>query len=157
MRSVLGQLQLKQRDQEENTKRILKFANQVVFNLFLELWHGDKIDRAKGILTHFTVDSQEKAAAIFLLDPRELVEKEEEFRPKIDNSNPSFWQFILGEYHLKHNNKQAAIDAYKSCIAIDSNASELDDWFKNRAKRNLAGLTGEKSVSSTCPSSSGNK
>ena len=77
------------------------------------------------------------AAARFLLDPRSLDEKKGDFQEQLLDPQPSFWEFIVGEYYLKNSNKPAAIEAYKRCLGQADESSEYDDWFINRAHRIL--------------------
>jgi serine/threonine protein kinase len=135
--NALKESESRQKAYKTESTRNLTFANQVAFASFLELWHDEKIDRAKGFLIHFSRNSRESTGALFLLDPRPLVEKEADFREKLSADNPAFWEFVMGEYHLKNNNKLGTIEAYKRCLDVSQNASELDDWFKNRAQRKL--------------------
>ena len=127
----------------KTTQRRLTFQNQVALGLFLELWHDGKTARAKAMAVHFADGSREKAAALFLLDPRQLDKKKADFQEKLAADQPSFWDFIVAEYHLKNNNRLAAIQAYKQCISQAQESSELDDWFVNRSKRELGELAEE--------------
>jgi hypothetical protein len=115
----------------------LRVANQVLFMLVLELWHDGKMVRARGYPVHLDDGSPERTAAEFLLDPRPFEEKEAAFREKFSVHLPSLWEFVVGEYHLKNENRPAAIEAYNRCLAIEDDDSELDDWFRNRAMRKL--------------------
>ncbi|GAF99088.1 unnamed protein product, partial [marine sediment metagenome] len=44
-----------------------------------------------------------------------------------------------------------ATEAYKQCLDVGKSPSELDDWFKNRARRKLDGLLGENLAPNSCP------
>jgi serine/threonine protein kinase len=120
----------------------LILVNQVLFILFLEFWHDDKLPRAQGAVVHFPRQSREKAAALFLLDPRPLEEKRAQLLDNLMAEQPSFGQFLIGEYNLKNNNKPAAIEAYNRCLEAGQGASEYDGWFRNRATRKLNELLG---------------
>jgi serine/threonine-protein kinase len=113
----------------------LVFANQALFILFLEFWQDDKLVRAQGAIVYLPRQSRERAAAQFLLDPRPLEEKRRDFQQKLFVGQPSFGEFVLGEYHLKNNNKPAAMEAYSRCLQLAQGTSEFDDWFTNRATR----------------------
>jgi serine/threonine protein kinase len=121
-------------------RKNLVFANQVMFILFLEFWHDDKLARAQGTVIHFPEQSRERTAAGFLLDPRPFEQKKSDFENTLFADEPSFGEFLIGEYHLKNNNKAAAVEAYNRCLELDGGASEFDDWFKNRATRKRAQL-----------------
>ena len=118
----------------KTTQRRLTFQNQVALGLFLELWHDGKTARAKAMAVHFSDRCREKAAAFFLLDPRPLDEKEAAYKEKLSADQPSFWDFVVGEYHLKNNNKLAAIQAYKQCI---SQAQEFEAVKSTDALRRM--------------------
>lgn len=123
-------------------RKNLVFANQVMFILFLEFWHDDKLARASGTVIHFPEGSREKTAAAFLLDARPLEKKKRDFEAILFGAQPSFGQFLIGEYYLKSNDKGAAIEAYSRCLELGEGASEFDDWFKNRAMRKRDELLG---------------
>jgi len=127
------------------------YAKQVLFFLFLELWHDDKLPRAQGAVAHFPQQSVERSGAVFLLDPRPLGEKREPLLGKLMAERPSFAEFLIGEYHLKNGNKQAAIEAYNRCLETGQGASEYDDWFRNRATRKLNELLGREMPPLLCP------
>jgi serine/threonine protein kinase len=136
-RGALKESKLRQAAYKTQAKRNLTFANQVAFASFLELWHDDKIGRAQAFTIHFHRNSRERTGSLFLLDPRPLAEKEVDFREKLSPNQTAFWVFIVGEHHLKNKNKAEAIEAYKQCLEASHDSSELDDWFKNRARRKL--------------------
>lgn len=136
-RGALKESKLRQATYKTQARRNLTFANQVAFASFLELWHDDKIGRAQAFTIHFHRNSRERTGSLFLLDPRPLAEKEADFREKLSPNQTAFWAFIVGEHHLKNKNKAEAVEAYKQCLEASHDSSELDDWFKNRARRKL--------------------
>jgi serine/threonine protein kinase len=126
------------RKNKEKAKESLMFANRLSFTVFLALWHDEKIIKARELATsNLDKDSQEGMAALFLLDPRPLDKKKADFQEKCSAEQSSFWAFILGEYHLKNKNVTEAIEAYKRCLEESQDLSELDAWFKNRARGKL--------------------
>ena len=139
-RVALKESQSRQNAYKTQAKRNLTLVNQVAFASFLELWYEEKIARAREFAMYFNRRSPERMASLFLLDSRPLFEKEPDFREKLSEDNPGFWDFIMGEFHLKNKNKAASIEAYKRCVDSCKNNSELDDWFINRAKRKLSEL-----------------
>ena len=77
---------------------------------FLELWHDDKIRRANEFVPHLIKKTRERIAAQFLLDPRPLAEKQDEFKAELSSDETSFLAFVIGEYHLKKKNETVSID-----------------------------------------------
>ena len=144
--AALKKSQAMQQAYKIQSERNLAFANQAVFTLFLELWHDEKIKRSQGAAGFFADPSRERTAALFLLDPRPLNEKETDFQGKFSAQNPSFSAFILGEYHLKNKNIPEAIEAYEQCLNAKGQGSELDNWFRNRAQRKLDELLNDKTI-----------
>lgn len=142
--------QLMQEGYKKEAKKKLTYARQVTLDLFLERWHYGNVDRARESLIFLDPDCREGIAARFLLGPRPFEEKEVNYQKKLAVSHPSFWAFIVGEFHFKNGNKLSSIEAYKQCLAIDKSSSELDDWFKNRARRKLERLLGRSESLSSC-------
>jgi len=143
-REALKESQSMQQAYKIKSERNLAVANQALFTLFLEFWHDGKIERARGAAAFFAEQSRERTAALFLLDPGPLNEKEKEFHEKLFVENPSFGAFILGEYHVKNKNIPEAIEAYKQCLNTKGQETESDIWFKNRAQIKLDVLLNEK-------------
>jgi serine/threonine protein kinase len=142
-RDALKHSQLKQEAYKAQAKRFMTFNQQLGLAAFLELWHDDKTVRARDFLPHLIKETRERIAAQFLLDPRPLSEKQEEFKVKLSSGESSFMAFVIGEYHLKNKNKAAAIESYKRCLEENQSPSELDHWFVNRATRQLNKLLNE--------------
>ena len=148
---ALEQSQLKQEAYKTQAKRIKTFSHQMGLAAFLELWHDDKIRRAKEFVPHLIRKTRERTAAQFLLDPRPLTEKQDEFKAGLSTDESSFWAFVIGECHLKSENESGAIESYKRCLEENQNPSELDDWFINRAKRQLDSLLNRNVSANTYP------
>ena len=51
-----------------------------------------------------------------------------------------FWDFVLAEQHVKEGHLALAMDAYNQCLRLGGGASELNDWFVNRAGARLRWL-----------------
>jgi serine/threonine protein kinase len=148
---ALRELQANQDASMERFETIMTAANCVIFRLFLELWHDDKLARAHETATHFARDSRESLAAMFLLDARAFDEKQADFREKLSAHGPSFWEFVKGEHYFKNKDKQAAVEAYERCLDTDQDASQSDDWFKGRARSKLAELLNRPVPLILCP------
>ncbi len=152
--AALKQSQLKQEWYMKEAKRISTFSNQVAFASFLSEWHNNEaFTNLRAFFFKSDKKSREHLAALFLLDPRPLAEKQAQFREKLfaDGDQSSFLAFVIGEYHLKNKNEAAAMEAYKQCLEAGQDSSELDDWFQNRAKRKLNKLLNENIPLRTCP------
>jgi serine/threonine protein kinase len=148
---ALEELQAGQDAYKQRAEMFTTGANRVVFILFLELWHDDKVARAHETAIHLTRESRESLAAMFLLDPRGLGEKQADFEAKFSAHQAWFWEFVKGEYYLKNKDKQAAVEAYERCLDGHQDASQSDDWFKNRARAKLAELQNRPVPLILCP------
>ncbi len=113
---ALKHSQLKQEAYKTQAKRIKTFSHQLGLAAFLELWHDDKIRRAEDFVPHLIKKTRERIAAQFLLDPRPLTEKQDEFKARLSTDESSFSAFVIGEYYIKNKNKSAAIEAFKKCL-----------------------------------------
>ena len=142
-RQALKHSQMMQEAYKTEAKRHMTFARQVALDLFLEHWHGGNIARAHETLKHFDIHSREYLAAKFLLETASG-QKEHDYHTKLSAKDPSFWAFIVGEYNTKEGNKSRAIEAYRQCLDSEQDSSELDDWFVNRARRQLKRLSDER-------------
>jgi hypothetical protein len=80
---------------------------------FLEAWNEAKAEQAKKIAGFLASGSKEKIGAMFLLDPRSVHEKEEDFRRRLPGDSDWFADFLIGEQHLISGYKQDALEAYK--------------------------------------------
>ena len=109
----------------------------MLFFLFLELWHDDKIVRARTAVVSFANDSRERIGAMFLLDKRPLDEKETQYREQLAPEHDAFCKFITAEHYLKNGSEAKAIEAYEQCQLIDEDRTLLDSWFAKRAQRQL--------------------
>ncbi len=87
-------------------------ARQYTLLTFLEVWHNDgPVGRIVGFMGD---ESKERIAAMFLLNPIALAEKEATFRQSLPNELDWFKDFVVGENYLKNGNKTEALKAYKS-------------------------------------------
>jgi serine/threonine protein kinase len=146
-KSAVKSLEAEREGYKLTAERYITFANQVAFSVFIELWHDGKNARAQGIAVYFDEGSPEQIAATFLLDPRPLEEKRSDFEQRLSARQPSFWEFVVAEYHLQNKNESEALNAYRRCLGKSRNDSELDDWFVNRAERNINELANENTTS----------
>jgi serine/threonine protein kinase len=149
-RAEIRDLQRSQQILKKEKLKDLAYANRVLFLVFLLDWQSGRNARAQQA-AGFLSDKQLKAAAYFLLDPRPFDEKQKQFHDEIAAEKPAFWEFIVGEYHHRNNDRTAAMEAYQRCLKINPGASEFDDWFKNSAKRNINELLTEEATSQSRP------
>jgi serine/threonine protein kinase len=141
-RGLLRETQLREEAYKEEAKRDRTFRQQVALDLFLERWHSGNFARAGETLIFLDPDSRERFAAQFFLDRRPFGQKKVDYQDKLTAEQPSFWWFVVGEYHLKNDNKAAAMEAYKQCRDMEDTPSEVDDWYINRARVRLNELSG---------------
>ncbi|MHC4864512.1 MAG: serine/threonine protein kinase [Planctomycetota bacterium] len=127
---------------KEIAKDKLPVANQIALLLFLELWHDNKAGRARSTAVWLD-EGPQRTAALFLLDPRPLEQKQADYRERLAVRHPLFWELVTAEYHLKQGNEQAAVEAYKRCLSMDEKDSQLAAWSKKRSGIELAELSGE--------------
>ena len=80
---------------------------------FLDAWNETRVEQAKKIAGFIASGSKEKIGAMFLLDPRSVHEKEEDFRRELPGDSDWFADFVIGEQHLMSGYKQDALEAYK--------------------------------------------
>ena len=126
-------------------------AVTAVFTVFLEFWHSDQIERARGAAEFFEDGSKEKIAALFLLDPKPLSEKKKELEEKLSPESPLLTAFVLGEYYFKNQNNVEAIKAYRQCLGAEGRDSQSNAFFVRRAEIILKYLSGENTpVESKC-------
>ena len=142
----------KQRDVYKQTAaQNLALANQVLFQLLLGTWHDGENPMIVSIAEGLRKGSREEVAAKFLLDPSELVRKQDRFRQDLAQGEEAFCEFVIAEHYYKEGNKPAAIKAYSQCLDKNTNANELNRWFINRAKRNLNELLMQSTSQQTDP------
>ena len=106
------------------------------FSLFLENWHRDRAQMALFAAAVLPTGGREEVAARFLLDPRALAEKVTGFRQKLQQSEPCFSEFIVGEHHYNDGNRAEAEKAYKNCLSYDDYL-KADQWLATRVRSRL--------------------
>jgi hypothetical protein len=92
----------------------LALDRQVVFTFFLRAWHQESVKQSKWLYNLLAEGCKEKKAAKFLLDIRSLEIKEADFRRDLSEKYAWFADFIIGEYHYKNNDREKAVEAYRS-------------------------------------------
>jgi len=128
---------------EANTGLLL--GQQATFTVFLKAWHNDKAKLSQKMAMYFAQDSREKKAAVFLLQNRSLSDKEPLFRQNISDNDQWFAEYAIGEYYLKSDNVEKALDAYQRSIRlakdVNNNILPADDWLIVNIRARIHELT----------------
>jgi serine/threonine protein kinase len=134
------------------------FFDKIAFAAFLEDWYADDSAKVKDALPYFGKQSRAGLGIRFLLDPRSFDEKKGELHGRLPEDNASFLAFVYAEYHVKNNDRSAAIEEYQKCLDANPSPPVYDEWFMSRARANLELLsTGEVSSLRFCPVPPGKK
>lgn len=77
---------------------------------------------------------KKKKAAIFLLNPDSLNEKEPDFRKSLSEDFTGFADYVIGEHHLKNGNYEEALRAYQDSYAAIRQSPKkglpIDTWLQ---------------------------
>jgi serine/threonine protein kinase len=117
--------------------RLNTIIKQYAFTAFLWAWEeGNKREAYIGA-NSLSNGSKEKHAAMFLLDPRPVSEKEAHLRQALSDEHTWFVDFIIGENHRKNDDKKEALAAYqRSYDAVQQvSQAELQGVDRSLAKR----------------------
>ncbi|MHC4571393.1 MAG: protein kinase domain-containing protein [Planctomycetota bacterium] len=133
-------------------QRVLKLRVASFIN-FLQALDAGRWEQLQYIPRFFreTKGYEREAVAIdFWLGSRPLAEKINEFRQKLEKSEPCFVEFVIAEYYLRKGDRAGAIKAYHKCL---SNGAHLkkDPWLAVHAKSRLYELTNENQQDKTTP------
>jgi serine/threonine protein kinase len=124
------------------------FAGSIAFTYFLQWWHEGHTGMAEWTASHLPARSKEKRAAVFLLDPAPLTQKEAGFREALSGEAGWFAEFIVGEQHRARGNPQEAVQAYQRSYetlkqgSLES-MSRSDQWLARNVAANLYELAGD--------------
>jgi serine/threonine protein kinase len=124
-------------------QRVLEL--QWTFSHFLEVWDSGRLGQIPYIATYFKQTEgceREYEAVFFWTDSRPLTEKVNEFRQKLEKSEPCFAEFVIAEYYLRKGSRAEAIKAYRKCLLYDAHL-EKDQWLAVRVKSRLYELNDE--------------
>jgi serine/threonine protein kinase len=126
----------------DETVKNLTLFRQLTFTRFLQAWHDGRTKEAEWIAGFLAKGSKEQKGAMFLLDPKPLIEKETDFHRAFSEESAWFADFIVGEGHLKKGNKKEAFEAYqRSHQAIQQlsqgDKSDLDKFVDGKVKARL--------------------
>ena len=120
------------------------------FTNILELLRKGRIAEAEKRSRIFAKGSREFVAAVFLVSPQPLKDKEVEFRRRIGEEQVGFADFVIGEHYLKDGNKEQALNAYRNSFKtlqkIQADNKPIEMWLANIVQARLYELTttGEK-------------
>jgi serine/threonine protein kinase len=98
---------------EEAVARQDATIKQYGFTSFLRAWEQGRMWEANVGSASLSKGSKEKEAAMFLLNPKPVAEKEPDFRRALSGEHAWFAYFIVGENHLKNGDKKEALAAYQ--------------------------------------------
>lgn len=125
-------------------KAAMARERRLAFVWFLLAWHQHRIGEARAIMQRLALDTPERFAASFLLDPEPLDEKLPDLKAKLGNAKARFSEFVVGEYFLQKGNRAAARDAYGSIVAsaqgTSSQPATAHGWLVDRAMARLNSL-----------------
>jgi hypothetical protein len=124
------------------------FAGSIAFTYFLQLWQEGHVGPATWAASNLPVNSKEKEAAVFLLDPAPLAQKESGFRAALAKDPRWFVEFVVGEQLHANGNSRDAVQAYRrSYEALRQESSESmsrsDQWLARNVAAMLYELTGD--------------
>jgi len=124
------------------------FAGSIAFTYFLQLWHERHVGAATWSASNLPANSKERKAAVFLLDPAPLKQKESAFREAFAEDSRWFVEFIVGEQHRADGNSEEAMRAYRRSYESLAQASSAamsrgDQWLARNVAANLYELAGD--------------
>jgi len=105
----------------------------------LHAWRQKRLSELEAIRKRFPPDCREQRAVSFLLDPRPLHRKVDEFRTALGDEELGFAEYIIAEHYLNDGNERDAIAAYRRCSRVDP-GSLLATMARARLK-SLSGTT----------------
>jgi serine/threonine protein kinase len=111
---------------------------RMFFGNILDMWHAGLIQEANRLTRlYLTAGSKEKKAAIFLLNPNLLAEKEPEFRQSLSDDDTGFVDFIIGEHHLQAGNHKEALKACQDSFTAIRQSRQRDTWVEMKVRSRL--------------------
>jgi len=121
-------------------------TRRMFFGNIMDMWHAGLIQQAKRLAVLYLTDgSKEKKAAIFLLNPNLLAQKEPDFRQSLSDDYTGFVDFIIGEHHLQAGNHKEAVNACRNSYAAIQQSRQhnlpIDTWVKTEIEVRLYELS----------------
>jgi hypothetical protein len=134
------------------SEKMFTSYRQIGFMQFLQAWREGKDAEAKLMASFLGDGSKERTAALFLLNPKSLSEKEARFRQSLPDPSGWFADFVVGEQHLRNGYQEAGLEAYKrsfqSILQLPINdQSAFDKLLIEQVKARLYELTSTSEVS----------
>ena len=98
----------------------------------------------------------EHVGAAFLLDPRSIAQKRDQFEATLSGEHPAFVDFVLAEHHYRDGRYDDATAHYRrvvDLIPVDPRSDVLDVgvWLLARAQARLDKLTRETNTNAAAP------
>jgi len=118
---------------------------QMTFSNFLQAWDAGEPEKIRNFMGFFDEGTREYEAMSFWSDLNPLTEKVNEFRQKLEKTDPCFAEFVIAEYYLRKGLRAEAIKAYQQCLsyARSDHLKKEDQWIATQAKSKLYELTYE--------------
>ena len=112
-------------------------TREISFTYFLQAWYEGRDNEAESIAKFLSDGSKERKTADFFLNPSLSAGKEAGLRQTLSNEPSWFVDFVVGEYHLKNDNKEEAIRAYSDSHESikrlsGTNQASVDAWLVTR-------------------------
>jgi serine/threonine protein kinase len=107
--------------------KVPTLTRRMFFGNILDMWHAGLTQQVKAFGGVYLTDgSKEKKAAIFLLNPNLLAQKEPDFRQSLSEDYTGFADFIVGEHHLHWVKTKVEVRLYE-LSATDKPAEESEE------------------------------
>ncbi|MCP4338837.1 MAG: serine/threonine protein kinase, partial [Desulfobulbaceae bacterium] len=136
--SLLGQVQI------EKTSELL-IAEQWTFYVFMDAWRIDDSKQVQAAAYFLPEGTRENTAMKFLIDSRQIDEKEKDFRDQLPNEHQWFAEFIIAEHYLKNGDSKKAFEHYQLSMAgargLPDDKTNPCRWHAKEMKARLYELT----------------
>ena len=130
---------------EKEQRETFSIVAPLHFINILELLREGRIAEAEKRSHIFAKGSKEFVAAIFLVSPQPLKDKEVEFRRRISEEQVGFADFVIGEHYLKDGNKEQALNTYRNSFKalqkMKADNKPFEPWLINLVEARLYELT----------------
>ncbi len=117
-----------------------RYAQTAVLVKFLEAWGKGDRQAAQRLAGAFAEGTAESLAVRFLQDRRPLRDKLDEFRRKLQKSEPALMDFIIAEHYRRDGDPPQAVSHYRACLS-SGGLERKDPWLALWGKDRLAEVT----------------